>query len=379
MADIKWIKLSLEMFSDEKMLLIEDMPERDTILIMWVKLLSLAGRSNASGYLLLNQNIPYNDEMLASIFKRPINSVRMALEVFKRFGMINIDDDTIRITNWIKHQNVEGMEKIKEQTKNRVEKHRQNKKLLGAGSENTPEIENISESENIPENENIVNPDVTVSNVTCNVTVTECNATDLDLELDLDLKDLTTLNMDNFDNQIDEIKSTEDESSGSEVPFENIDNPLGEIKNPDNKSPGIEVPLKKIQDLYNATCVKLPKCRDINGQRKKHVRALYKQHPDLAYFEDLFAKANASSFLTGTNARAWSADFDWIINPTNRTKILEDKYLDKPVTAQNGYSNAQNSYKVPQLHNFEPHNYSEEDLEKYYFKFTEEEALESCP
>jgi predicted phage replisome organizer/uncharacterized phage protein (TIGR02220 family) len=144
------------MFDDEKIKLIEAMPDRDTILIIWIKLLAQAGKCNATGYLLLNQNIPYTDEMLSTIFNRPLGTVRMALEIFNKFGMIDMEDDTFHVTNWEKHQNIEGMEKIKEKTRERVARHRANKKLL---------LE---------------------SNVTCNATVTESNALDIDIELDIE-------------------------------------------------------------------------------------------------------------------------------------------------------------------------------------------------
>src|SRR5699024_3136074 len=58
-SNIKWIKLSTSMFDDEKIKLIEKLPEADTILIIWIKLLSQAGRTNANGYIYLNENVPY--------------------------------------------------------------------------------------------------------------------------------------------------------------------------------------------------------------------------------------------------------------------------------------------------------------------------------
>lgn len=133
MADVKWIKITTNIFDDEKIKLIEAMPDRDAILIIWIKILTQAGRCNASGYLLLNQNIPYTDEMLSTIFNRPLNTVRMALEIFKSFGMIELIENAFCISNWEKHQNIEGMDLIREQTKQRVAKHRekQKQKLLG--------------------------------------------------------------------------------------------------------------------------------------------------------------------------------------------------------------------------------------------------------
>ena len=48
MADIKWIKITTDIFNDEKILLIEQMPEADTLLVIWFKLLCMAGRQNGS-------------------------------------------------------------------------------------------------------------------------------------------------------------------------------------------------------------------------------------------------------------------------------------------------------------------------------------------
>ncbi|MFS0904154.1 phage replisome organizer N-terminal domain-containing protein [Priestia aryabhattai] len=129
-SNVKWIKLSTQMFEDEKIRLIESMPEADTILIIWVKLLAQAGKTNASGYIYLAENIPFTDEMLATIFNRPLPTVRLALTTLERFGMIEINENQmICISNWEKHQNVQGLDKIREQTRQRVARHREQKKL----------------------------------------------------------------------------------------------------------------------------------------------------------------------------------------------------------------------------------------------------------
>lgn len=139
MSEIKWIKISVNMFDDEKIKIIETLPERDTILVIWTKLLAQAGKCNAGGYIMLTENIPYTDEMLSSIFNRPLNSVRLALSTFQRLEMIEWNDEKIEITNWGKHQNLDGMEKIREQTRLRVQRHRDQQRLeLGAPENDIP-------------------------------------------------------------------------------------------------------------------------------------------------------------------------------------------------------------------------------------------------
>jgi len=131
MSDVKWIKITTDMFDDEKIKLIESMPDKDSILIIWIKLLVQAGKCNATGYIYLNETLPYTDEMLATIFNRPLNTVRLALKVFREFGMIEIcQNGHLHISNWEKHQNIKGLEKIREQTRERVARHRQKQKQL---------------------------------------------------------------------------------------------------------------------------------------------------------------------------------------------------------------------------------------------------------
>ena len=45
MADITWIKLRIDMFDDEKIKLIQALPDGDTILVIWIRILALATRT----------------------------------------------------------------------------------------------------------------------------------------------------------------------------------------------------------------------------------------------------------------------------------------------------------------------------------------------
>ena len=89
------------------------------------------------------------------------------------------------------------------------------------------------------------------------------------------------------------------------------------------------VPFKKIQELFLETCPSYPAIRAINGQRKKAVAARWNEHKDIEVFKALFEKAEASSFMKGRNERNWTADFDWMMKPTNFSKVLEGRYDDK--------------------------------------------------
>ena len=109
MADVKWIKIVTDIFDDEKILMIETLPECDTIIVIWFKLLCLAGKQNNSGVFQMG-HMPYTDEMFSTIFRRPLNTVRLALKTFEQFGMIEIIHDTVTIPNWGKHQSIDQIE-----------------------------------------------------------------------------------------------------------------------------------------------------------------------------------------------------------------------------------------------------------------------------
>ena len=132
MADVKWIKVTTDVFDDEKILLIESLPEADSIIVIWFKLLCLAGKQNNSGVFMMGNRIPYTEKMLATIFRRKEATVTMALQTFEQFGMIELIDDVITIPNWGKHQNLDQMENRKEFMRNYMKEYREKQKLLSA-------------------------------------------------------------------------------------------------------------------------------------------------------------------------------------------------------------------------------------------------------
>lgn len=162
MADVKWIKIAVDMFDNRKIKQIGSMPEGDSLLLMWVQLLCLAGNVNDGGFIYLTKEIPYTDEMLATQFNKPISTVRLALKTFEQFGMIEIINNMIFLSSWEKYQSTDRLTEIREQTRARVAKHREKQKLLAAGQLDGE------------------------SNVTCNVTVTQGNVLEKDIDIDKD-------------------------------------------------------------------------------------------------------------------------------------------------------------------------------------------------
>lgn len=157
MSDVRWIKIYTNMFDNRKIKQIEKLPEGNALLVTWLKLLTLAGNVNDSGFVYFTKDIPYTDQMLSTEINMPLSTIQLALNVFKQYEMIDITDDLLKISNWEKYQNVEGMEKIREQTRNRVANYRAKQKQIEC-------------------------------NVTCNATVTQGNAIDIDKDIEEDIK-----------------------------------------------------------------------------------------------------------------------------------------------------------------------------------------------
>lgn len=136
MAEIRWIKLAADIFDNRKIRQIEALPDGDAIVVIWIKILCLAGTVNDGGQIYITREIPYTEEMMATQFCRPLNTVRAALRIFEKFGMITTEDSILRVSNWEKYQSIEGMEKVREQTRKRVQRYREKKKteLLGCNA-----------------------------------------------------------------------------------------------------------------------------------------------------------------------------------------------------------------------------------------------------
>lgn len=134
MADVKWIKITTDIFDDEKILLIEGLPDSYAIITVWFKLLCLAGKQNNNGVFMMGR-IPYTNQMLATIFRMKETTVTMALEVFSNYGMVEIVEGVITIPNWNKHQSLDAYEKKKAYDRQYRMEQREKQRLLATKSD----------------------------------------------------------------------------------------------------------------------------------------------------------------------------------------------------------------------------------------------------
>ncbi|MDY2970691.1 MAG: phage replisome organizer N-terminal domain-containing protein [Butyricicoccus pullicaecorum] len=296
MAAVKWIKIVTDIFDDEKMLLIESLPAADSIIVVWFKLLCLAGKNNNSGVFIFNDRIPYTNEMLATIFRRDINTVRLALKTFEEFGMIEVIDNVITIPNWDKHQSLDAYERRKEQDRIRKRRKKEEQKALVASiSADSSAERSVEYSAEQSADFHILEEDRE-----------EDKEENRDIEVDPP-DDKRPATPDHIYTLSDEVYVYENDSDGK------------------SKRP---VRYETIKNLYNDTCVSLSKCTVMSEARKKAIKARFTSGYTLDDFKHLFEKTEASNFLKGANSRNWRATFDWLIKDGNMAKVLDGNYDD---------------------------------------------------
>ena len=272
---VKWIKICSDIFDDEKIMLIENLPSADSIIVIWFKLLCLAGKNNNSGVFILNDKIAYTDEMLATVFRRDINTVRLALKTFENYGMIEIVSGVYTIPNWGKYQNLDKIEQKSQYMRNYMQEYRKkqkdkiecktNSKLYGKANSKT----NVSSAE-------VYNKE-------------------------LDKKEL--------DNKEKEIEEENDLIVSKDT-----------IRQTDVQ--------RIITEWNSLEEFGINPVKRMTPKREQAVKARIRQN----HIDDILEaieNIRHSSFLQGQNKNGWMVTFDWFLKPGNFAKVFEGQYADK--------------------------------------------------
>ena len=129
MADVKWIKLTTDMFDNRKIKHLRRLPDGNNIVLLWIMLLTMAGRCNAGGMIFLTENIPYTPKMLADELGFEENTVKLGIQALQSLNMIVADDNYFTIAGWEEYQNTDKLAEMREANRQRVAKHREQKRL----------------------------------------------------------------------------------------------------------------------------------------------------------------------------------------------------------------------------------------------------------
>ena len=152
MADnVQWIKLKVGMFDGNsfkkiKRAKIGGISYRDKLTAVWFELLDLAGKSNSNGYLIDNNEIPYQSfEDIAIMLDREEKEIELCMQYFINERMVEIIDNVYCLSNFVKYQNQDALDRIREQKRIAQAKWRERQKL-GLIGQNVDTIKSTVES-----------------------------------------------------------------------------------------------------------------------------------------------------------------------------------------------------------------------------------------
>ena len=132
MAALNWIKLSVSLFNNSKIRYLLSQKNGDKFVLLWVLLLTSAGRCNDNGLVYLSESIPYTARLLASELGFSEKVAEAALDLFKQLGMIDLNSGFISIVGWDEHQSIDELEKRRASDRDRQQKHREKQKQSAA-------------------------------------------------------------------------------------------------------------------------------------------------------------------------------------------------------------------------------------------------------
>lgn len=283
MGDLQWIKLNLAMFSNRKIRYIRHLPEGNNIVLIWIMLLVLAGKCNSGGMIFLTENVPYTTETLSDELGFETATVTLALRVLEELGMIQ-GGGALCIANWEEYQNIDAMERVREQGRIRqkawYDKH---KKPLPSGEKEKP-------------------------NVRSNAYLTQPNATEEEKEV----------RVKNTDTE-EELKNVGGKKEV--VSFQGGTGEKREAQTADSRRQTI----RAVTDLFNQICGYASRVRMLSAPMEENVVSLTARY-GIENIELAFRKAAASSVLNGNNKLQFKATFGWLMDDSHLAKTLNGDY-----------------------------------------------------
>lgn len=292
-----WIKLREDFFEDDSAIDYLMSQENGSDYVILYQLLCLK-TSNTQGRLYSQVGemiVPYNVEKIRRLTKYfSTDTIVVALELFKKCGLIYLEKES-------------GLLKIDIES------------MVGSESSNKAAIRKRKsrEQQKIAENKALWSGDTTSCDKMSHQNVTKCHIENKSIEYRE--KNIST-NVD-ISEKSPKKDSAESEEHEPELPFPRDD--------------GFKDFSKHFVEEWNSI-PELTTIRQLrpNSQRYKQFHARY-----LEVGEDLMQlidKIKCSSFLRGKNNRGWKATLEWVMNPNNFDKVMENKYADKGKVNEDG-------------------------------------------
>lgn len=128
MSDLQWLKLSTNFFDNNKIKLLESEKDGDTLIRMWIQLLTIAMKCNYQGRLSITEDKAMTIDEFSKIMGKSKKKVIKCFEKFEELKMIIVEENFYKIKNWSKYQSADKLEEIRIQNCLRQQKYREKKK-----------------------------------------------------------------------------------------------------------------------------------------------------------------------------------------------------------------------------------------------------------
>ena len=130
MSEVKWVKITTDMFDNRKIKHLRRLPEGDSFVLIWIMLLTVAGRCNAGGRVFLTESIPYTTAMLADEFDFEESTVAGALKIFRQLNMTVTEGGFLRLAGWEEYQNADRLSELRAKDRERKRAKRAQEKAF---------------------------------------------------------------------------------------------------------------------------------------------------------------------------------------------------------------------------------------------------------
>jgi len=120
-----WVKIMCNILDHRKIKMIRKGPEGNTLVLLWLLMLTEAGKCNRGGYLMVSDSLPYSAETLSMVMDIPLPTVQLGLRTFSGLDMIDQHDGVIYVRNWGKYQSEDKLEARREKDRERKQRQRQ--------------------------------------------------------------------------------------------------------------------------------------------------------------------------------------------------------------------------------------------------------------
>lgn len=128
MSEVSWIKIYIDWYDSRKIKYLRNLPKGNEYALLWIMVLSLAGKANNDGKLSITDDLPYTLEDLPNELGFKPQIVKQGFSEFLKLGMVVQENGFYAIANWEEYQNADKMAEIREYNRQKQRESRARRK-----------------------------------------------------------------------------------------------------------------------------------------------------------------------------------------------------------------------------------------------------------